>query len=269
MNHAIVIIAATLTAPQPGKTVEFVGFSLNEAAAAFRVDVVRPDAQGSFVDRYRLIRLVETSSSHLLATFKGSGVLRIWNDGRRRHTTQAVLARANPEWANALPKKEWTRLRRKGRFKGKVLQMDDSALRLSRDTDAPGELKAEPTWIDFHGERGAPVGFQPVARMVDGELISLGAYRREGEPGRTWHARVWVHHSRTGSSVAVLVRFDPGDGSAADWQGHVLPLPEPIGTTSVGVMNLVFSQLRQAAGRYKSMHPGYSDMYDQYVGRHW
>lgn len=269
MSTTLLIIAATLSAAQPSKTVEFVGFSKNESAAAFRVAVVRPSADGKCVDRYSLIRLVETSSSRLLATFKNSGVTRKCNNGRRRHVPEAVLKRANPEWAQALPKREWSRIRTKARFKGKVLQMNDSTLRLSRDTDAPGELKAEPKWIDFRGERGAAVGFQPIARMVDGELISLGSYRREGEPNRTWHARVWVHHSRTGSSVAVLARFDPGDGSPVDWQGHVLPLPEPIGTTKIGVMNLVFSGLRQAQGRYKSMHPEYGDMYDQYVGRHW
>ena len=227
MSTALLIIAATLTAPQPSKTVTFVGFSKNESTAAFRVDVVQGNADGASVDRFSLIRLVETSSSSLLATFKGSGVTRKWNDGRRRHVKQAVLSRANPEWDEAIPKKEWTKLRKKGRFKGKVLQMDDSTLRLSRDTDAPGELKAEPKWIDFRGQRGAPVGFQPIARMVDGEMMSLGSYRREGEADRTWHARVWVHHSRTGSSVAVLARFDPGDGSPVDWQGHVLPCNHP------------------------------------------
>lgn len=268
MTTAILIAALTASSPglAMGKQVRFVGFSKDEAAALFRVDATEATHDGGHVS-YTFYRLVETRSGELVATF--SGGLPQCRSGRNRkiRCNKGVVGDAN--FTRAVPKKELQRFMRKARLKQKVLQANDSTLRLARDPDAPGEMDAATQHIDFFGEPGQPVGFGPVVRLMDGRLIQLGHYRVEAEEGTTWHGRVSVHHSRTGQSVAVLARFDRGDGSPPVWDGAVYPLPDPVGTTAIGTFNLVYSSLRHAQVDYEALHPEYGDMYDQYVGAHW
>ena len=72
MSTALLLSLTLVASPQVSKKVDFIGFSSNEQAAAFKVTVERKSADGRYRDRYSLVRLVETKSSRVVATFKNS-----------------------------------------------------------------------------------------------------------------------------------------------------------------------------------------------------
>src|SRR5262245_51302213 len=101
-------LLASATVPVPGETYEFIGFSGNEALAAWSVEVTegRPDQS---LDVYGLVLVVDAVSNDLLQVYRDRPPVRLGADGRRRQVPAARLVADNPRYDGALAAAEWKR----------------------------------------------------------------------------------------------------------------------------------------------------------------
>ena len=267
----VILTSVLLLAVQPASSVEFIGFSRNDAVSAWKVSVERPRADGS-QDRYDLIRILDTRSSEQLATFRASGIKRVNSRGKVARVSRRQLLADNPHYEQAGLKREWLRIKRKVRFSQKVLEMNNSILRLAPNPDVQLEAVATQETIEVTGKEGSAVGFGAVVRKDDGEHVSAGEFRREGVAGQRIDARVRAFYSESGHALAVLSHYSIGTESASKRETHisVMHLDEAaVGTTMIGAVNLVQQNLRQGAQMFKATHPKLGRQYDRYIRGTW
>ncbi len=267
--HAAITIAVALVAGSgtDHKIVDFVGFSKDESAAAWRVAIERHQANGA-VDSFTLIHLVAVETNQPLATFRGSPIQRT-RDGRRVRARARRLEGDNPDYEGAATLADWKRVKRKGRFAFKPLKIDDATLRFLPDEDLDMEMERTRESLNALGQVGEPVGYRPMVRTLGGDHVSLGHVREAGQPGTRIEAAVLAFHSKTGLTIAVLNRFSTTGDDTPSWSTRILALHEPVGTTDIGAMRLALSSLQLAERDYLANGEKFSDLYTQYVGSRW
>ncbi|MEO1175013.1 MAG: hypothetical protein AAFX94_23605 [Myxococcota bacterium] len=111
------LLALYVASPQStthSETIELIGFSKHEDAAAFRVRVERPaPLDAGDVDRFTVIRVVNTKTGEVIGHFRQGRIRRTDANGRRARMASAELLSAdNPMWLDALPAAKWKRVRR-------------------------------------------------------------------------------------------------------------------------------------------------------------
>src|SRR4051812_41735913 len=96
----VALLGAEQASVPPGteldKSVEFLGFSANETVHAWRVSVVARHPSG-YVDRFSIVRLVDSETDVVLATFRDSNIRTTDFAGRRLATGETATRRANPD----------------------------------------------------------------------------------------------------------------------------------------------------------------------------
>ena len=255
------------------KNMEFIGFTFDESLSAWRVYVTHTHWVGrsEVIDRYTLIKLVESDTRNVVGTFRASDIQRKRLKGPKGPWRDKDIEATNPGWQAAQPFKTWNKYRRRLKFHSDILKMTDSTVRLRLDPHLDTPLVAEELQIVARAKPGQPVGFVPVARLMDGAYLNLGHYRVEGKPDVAWYATVEVHHSRTAKHVAVVCRFYENDNALPTEAMATVTSTgkEPLGTYTIGAMQMTTHATRQAGEMFKEEHPDISDLYDFYIGESW
>jgi len=264
MTSTFIALTILATAPQ-SQSIDFVGFSRNEAIAAWKTTVTTPQDNGVFY-LYTLVTVVDAKTGETVGIFRGTGGVR--KNGKGRRLAESTLSTLAPQYAQALPRAQWQKLRRKIRFVKKHLEMNDSALRLQPDGDTELSASASKKAIDTTGNMGGPVGYTAIARLWDGSLTSLGRFRVEGQRSQRTNGHLEAFFSSTGHGVVLVNRFTTA-GSHRDEIKVIRLAREPIATVYIGTMNLANVSLRHGEKLYKEMHPRGAPLYDKLVDRYW
>jgi hypothetical protein len=247
INFISMGLVALLAMAPVRKEVTFLGFSENEKACAWQVNI--KDRKGKI--EYSWVNIAEVESNEIVATFRNS------------KTTAKALD--DPHFAKAQSQAAWTHFKRQANFWMKPIPMDEGTVRLAVDDDTQAALHAAQKEIVVEGEMGSPVGFRPVTYLVDGKLVSLGHYRIAGAEGHTIRTTVEVYRSKSAFRVAVLNKFKitNAEGQNTDApMGAAMRLSEVIGSTSVGGMNMLRAHLRVDAKLLEELAPGTGYNYD-------
>jgi hypothetical protein len=268
MSPAITVLLAFAVGASPAaeaRMVEFLGFSSNEALAAWKIKVVRPTADGHCRDEFSLIRIVDAGDNRVMGELKSSEPRRRPVPGAKGACALGDFDDRNPDWAAASPRREWEKLRSRGAFFAKALELNDNLVHLSKDSDAPSEMIGVGKRITVTGRPASPVGYAPVIRLVTGVDVTLGHARREGVAGKAWVVEIKVYHSRSANHVALLHRFGAG-GDEPIWLGRSFRLPDPVATLGVGAIRILQTEDRLAEKDFKELHPDLSGEYEELVG---
>lgn len=266
----LMLLAPCLAQAGQTRTMAFLGFSRNEKACAWRETVVQTQGHG-LIDRYHLVRLVDTATNKTVAVYRESSIYRTDGHGGFVFTADALLSRDNPEWTAAAPRRAWLKVQRDARFRAVRLDFKDTLVRLDVDDDAQlQDVYAEDKTIEVEAAAGSPVGYVPVARLMNGALLPLGHFRMQpsGKPARV-HAEVEVYHSISGKRIAILNHFhEEMGGKQRDQQDAlVVPTPDvPIGSTHVGALQMLSYEAKSCHDLFKSMHPEGMKDWDEHMG---
>jgi hypothetical protein len=269
---ALCLLMGSLLAPTPfHKDVEFLGFSQNERATAWRVThhVHAPEG-GS--DVFALVRLIEVTHNELLATFRDSPVRSFSVHGAPRVLPQAELVARHPSFAQAQPQRAWEHLRHTGRFSSIAQEFKDTVVRIAPDTDTVLSLKADKKVLEIEAHGGSPLGYTPICRLFEGEMVPLGHYRMErsdaAAPLHTaLHAQLRVYYSHTGRLIAAHNTFMGGGQNVHEALVLVTNPDDPIGATGVGMLPMVEAQSRSLYNNFKKVHPEVLQTYKQFIGK--
>ena len=270
------IVAALGPEPRVTERAAFVGFSKNNALAAYRLQVEAP-RRGGTRDRYGLVVVMlmpeRGVGAETVTIFRDTEPVRLNAKGERIRTSKRRLLEANPRYAQARPHSHWVALKRRARFRHRRLPLKDSVLRLSPDEGVQLEANivthGGENAIDVVAPPNASVAFGTVVRKLSGEFVSGGDFQMDCPEDGQIEARVEAFHSRDGYSVAVVTTF-----SIRTSQGvHAVPriafsrmIHSPIGTTQIGSWNLAKEVLRWGADQYNLRHPGMERQYERFVG---
>lgn len=265
---AAVVMSVAVSAAPARKSFEFIGFSHNEQINAWRQIVSQPQ-HGGFTDHYSVIRVYETEGQHLLAVYREHGVRRTDSHGNFVFTSEAAQLRDNPDYAHAHAHSEWNHVAKQARFHASRLDFHDTTVRLDTDNDAKlRDVWPEKKTIMVDAEPGSPVGYAPVARLVDGSLLPLGHFRVEPAKAQSQvHAEVQVFYSRTGRNIAVLNKFEvEGEYNDGLSQMVMVKALDPIATIGLGTLGLLQDDAQTARRIFLEMHPGAKKMWDEQLG---
>jgi hypothetical protein len=265
-------LSAAPAGPGPRRSVEFVGFADNESATAWRLRYRQHFPDGS-TDTYALIRLVGTADQQLLASFVEAPM------GHRPAAGHpplgaAALRRRHPDYAAAASRQAWDKVRRKGRFAFIAHDFKDVVVRIAADVDSQVQVEGDDHKVlHVRAKRPGPLGFTPICRLFEGEMVTLGHFRQEPTPfaglGQPLQAELRVYYSHTGRLVAGLNTFLGAHGERSSTDGVVLvtPLEDPLGATGVGMLQMVESQSRSIYNTFRRLHPEEQGCYRQYIGK--
>ena len=264
----LLALATTSLAPPVDHSVEFLGFSRGDALAAWRTQVTHAQPNGS-VDHFALVKLIEVNSTRLVATFRDGAIYRVDPQGHR-HPASKSLAAVNPEWRDAGPHAAWLRLQRKGRFNKRILEFKDSLVRIMLDQDSTQAAvhadEKKHLWVD--GQPGRPLGYVPIARLFEGEMMPLGHYRLDTPAQEPVRAELQVFHSVDGRCIAVINHFFVANGAPPVDRAVILRTDpkDPIGNTGMGTLEMVEAQARSTERAFREVHPKEIKDYDKYIG---
>ena len=254
--------------PAKAAPIDFIGFSRNEAACAWRLHV--NSVSGGIQDRYSLVHVVEIKSHKLIAVFRDSATIQRFDaHGKRIAAASHVLAEAHPDWARAGSHALWERLRQHGGFGSVQVDFKSNLIRVLPDEDdKPLEFSAKKKILNITTRPGAPLGYQAVARLYQGTPLVLGHYRMDAPSDGAAHAQLEVYHSHAGHVIAVVNRFATA-ASAAENQAAFFTTPynNPIGSTNIGSLNMIETDSQSVESLYKEMRPQGAHDYDVFVGR--
>ena len=211
------------------RDVGFVGFSKDESAAAWRVNVRRYD-RGGYVDHYTLIKISDTANNDVMAVFRGSDIWREDRKGRRKKTSMRKLLVKNPEYSRAEPRRLWMELNMAHAF---------AATEVSPTTIYTSVVPDADVIVDTYTQRGAlyirardagPLGYKLIGMPDYESNVSLGHYRENPGKDATLMARVKIFASRSKKRIAVLNRFEVvyGRRKVPSSYGAVVGVPLPV-----------------------------------------
>ncbi len=260
--------AAPAATPASPRSVEFIGFSRNEKVSAWRIHQRRRQADGGW-DTYSLVRLISIESNALLATFQAPPLRHLDRRGRPSPVPMATLLRRNPAYARATSAQAWRKTKRIGRFAAIAQEFKDTVVRLAVDMDSKLDAEAGTKELRIVSKAGAPLGYTPICRLFEGEMISLGHYRLDRTPLRTQplRAHLRVYYSHTGRLIAALNAFETPNGDVSDALVVTTHPDDPIGATGVGLLPMVEAQSRSLYNSFKKVHPEQIQTYRRYIGK--
>ncbi len=250
------------------QSIEFLGFSRNEAIAAYRV-AIHHERDGGLADRYALVCVISMEQGDVAAVFRDSSIERVDARGKRVSVARSLLLEDNPLYAEAEAAESWRRLRARAGLRSRKLPMDESIVRLQPHNDVRLAAEAKKDAIELSAETGSPVGFTTVIRSVDADHRAGRSYRVEGAPGERISGRVTAYHSPSGYSVAVLAEFTVGGATKLSQIGVHRLEESPVGTYRIGTHTLALENLRMGEAYFKNVHPESRGDFDRFVGTYW
>lgn len=271
---APMLLALYVASPQStthSETIELIGFSKHEDAAAFRVRVERPaPLDAGDVDRFTVIRVVNTKTGEVIGHFRQGRIRRTDANGRRARMASAELLSAdNPMWLDALPAAKWKRVRRKVGFKHRRVKIKDGAIRLEPAGRGKMRFEADDTSMVVTSDAGGPIHVIPRIHLWNGSEETLAPIKVRGVENRVVRAEIRFFHSPSGYQVAAHIRLTsetPGHEQKKDFVA-VQSLPEsPLAVTTVGTFNTMKENHASTQGLWDDMHPETKDLYKAYVG---
>lgn len=271
---ATIVAAICLTnAPAVGhsESIELIGFSKLEDAAAFRVRVAKPaPLDRGDTDRFTVIRVVNVESGEIIGHFRQGKIKRVDKNGKRvRLASRDQVSADNPMWLNAFPAKKWQQVRRKVGFRYKRVDAKAGAIRLEAGGRAKMHLEADEKAMVITSEPGGAIHVTPRAHLWNGKETTLSAVRVRGVDGRVVRATLRFFHSPSGHTVASHIRLTsdtPGHEQTMDFTSvHRMP-DAPLAVTSVGTWNMMKENHASAQGLWDDMHPETKNLYKAYVG---
>lgn len=275
MFSLALVISTLLSASHPvkaaAKDIQFIGFSRNDAVCAWRVTTHHHQLNGD-VDSYSLVRIVNTRDNHLVATLRDSAISRSNAAGHKKFVSERELAHDNPDYADAGARDMWPKLKKQGHFTFVQVSFKSTLVRLLPDEDSKLSMKADDKkYLHVSGkEPNQALGYVPVARLFEGQMMPLGHYRLEGHSDTPLRADLKIFHSHSGQVIAVLNTFYlPEAPTHTQTDAAVLRTSpdDPIANTDMGMMEMVEAQAHSAEMQFKELHPSEAKDYDMYVGR--
>ena len=246
--------------------VQFLGFSRNEAAYAWRLQFARAYADGSR-DVFALVELRDSRTGARVALFRQGSIVRRNAEGHTVAVANAARMAANQEFVKAEPQGVWDRLRQKGQFRAVRHAFGDGLVRLLPDADCHLKIDVVHKEARVRGTAGQALGYTPMARLFDGTQLPLSHFRAEAMNGQVVTAELQVHHSRSGRLIAVLNQFHPENGGPLSVQTVVMDAGQnPIASVGMHPQQIIDWQAASARQLYRGMHPKTMKDYDTYVG---
>ncbi|MBC7792717.1 MAG: hypothetical protein H7Z43_03335 [Clostridia bacterium] len=237
-------VGAESPASQHQESTTFLGFSQNEALAAFVVTVSEADRP------FRIIRLISTSTNQVVDTFRSS------------EPSSAL------EWQKAKSSRAWESLQSRTPFAFQRIDLSKPVFRLALDPKDQASAKAEKMKIILTGKEGSGLHTTPVVRTWYGKNIWLGETRVAGVPGRTLKLELEAYHSPTGMHVAVLAHYtsiDQHEERATD-VARVFQMPgDPIAVNTIGQENVDDISDKIGERLFKKLHPDLAESYDRFA----
>ena len=211
------------------RDVNFVGFSSDESAAAWRVGVRRYDRSG-YVDHYTLIKISDTQNNDVMAVFRGSEIWREDHQGRRKSVSMEKLLVKNPEYEHAEPRRLWMELNMTHAFAASEVSPTAFYVSVIPDADMGLDTYTQNGALYVRAREPGPLGYRLVGSPDYETSVALGHYREE--PGReaTLQAKVTIFASRSKKRIAILNRFEVvyGRRLVPGSYGAVVGVPLPL-----------------------------------------
>jgi hypothetical protein len=145
-------------------------------------------------------------------------------------------------------------------------------VRIAPDTDTVLSLKAVKKVLEIEAHSGSPLGYTPICRLFEGEMVPLGHYRMErsdaaAPPHTALRAQLRVYYSHTGRLIAAHNTFMGGGQNVHEALVLVTNPDDPIGATGVGMLPMVEAQSRSLYNNFKKVHPEVLQTYKQFIGK--
>ncbi len=243
------------------ETLEFLGFTANESAAAYKVKVI--ENAGARSNAYEVIRLLSTQNEQVVATF------------RQGEPSAAA------EWQAAKPESTWTAYQSRARLWMYRVHLSRHIFRVAL---APGDKLADSLstkkCITITGAEGSGLGLTPHIRLYDGRIEEMAPLpRANGTPGQTVGIVLTAYHSNTGMHVAVVASYSGQAGRTKVGQQpmcgslavhttdltRIYAMPgDPIGTTTIGSFNMTLASEKLGEQYFKELHPDFKAEFEHF-----
>jgi hypothetical protein len=264
-----VLLAATLQSPT---LLDFLGFSKNRQLCAWHIEVDKKISP-RWTDSYRLIRIESVGTGEPVATYRFGPIIRRGTDGKRSLRKQQQLIRAHPSYLNALPKSQWLRLKKQGKFRHRILSMQDSVIRIVPDPDSPLTAQAQSKSIMIESQGTQALGFRIIARRWDGVLMSVGHHRQRLTHSHKAKAKLRVFFDDSGYHLAALTHFTQqvDGGRMYKTSHHSLSsfTRAPVASLDIHPAHSIAQNLRVAKGIFEFMHSPDKTLYNHFVSDGW
>ncbi|MEK7704483.1 MAG: hypothetical protein AAB426_05945 [Myxococcota bacterium] len=251
---------------------EFIGFSTPESEAAWRMNIKSVATDGAYVDRYTLASVVDIYTGAINGTYRLTPVRRTSAQGKRVDLPERLLGESNARWKSAEPIAAWHKVERRAHFQARRLKMTDGALLIAPDRGVNAEIVPQMTSVAVLVPLGSPLGYSPMARLLNGEQVELGRVRVEGRSGVTLRASVEAYYSPTGMKLAIISRVEAAGGSGSSTGGetvfwpNIVRLPSPVGTIDVAGFKAGKPATPGGSEAFKNMDPDLAKVYQRLLG---
>lgn len=268
-HGAAEVAQSAIQAPDPSlvaRELAFVGFAQNESICAWQQTLHRP--HGAVIDSAATAIVVHMANHHVLAVYKTGSPRRTSRRGHFVNASPSALLRSQPEYQKAMPQAAWAHLRRRARFDKIQSQFTDATIRLAPDDDVQMQVHVKDRTMHVAADPQSPLSFGITARLLDGNLITLGHFRTSAK-GEGVKAQVRTYFSHTGHSIAVLVHFTgPNVPLDETYQTAMGQTPgSPLADFHIGVRNRTREEGEDLEDLFKGMHPEGAADWDEHVGK--
>lgn len=258
----------------------FIGFSKNEMVSAWKVEVrITTSAEPSTFDSYSLVSLIKNKDQKIIGQARLTPVRRTKTSQRGKKSTRTLsshkAAQEYPEWADAEPVGEWSKIRNRWNFSATPLEMNSSVFRLRLDPKSDARVAAHDRSIHIEGAQGQPLIVEPVAWHAGGKMQGMGqlAVAAPADPTGHIEGEIRAYFPPSGEFLAILGQFtrieDEGRAQTPAHAAAVIPFARPVGTVELGTFRLTSYHVRSGSEDFKKMHPKSAHFWDTYVGTYW
>ncbi len=204
MPHDMLAGTAHDIIPIPdNEVVYFLGFSINEQLAAWHItrEYLLPNTNPPQLETYAIMEVRELRSGKM-RRFQVSSPTRVSPQAKNVRKRRAVST--YPEFLAAEPVKDWTRLKKRGRFRYHLLPLSRGGLTLNADTDVSLTGRRTRYTLDIASQKSSAVGFGLRLLRQDGTRVDGPDFRFTGTPQAHTLAQVEAFVGPTGRNVALL-----------------------------------------------------------------
>lgn len=244
----------------------FVGFAQNESICAWHQTLHRP--HGGVVDSATTAIIVQMANHHVLAVYKEGSPRRTTRHGNFVNANAGQLLQGQPEYQRAMSQASWAHVKRRAHFEKIQSQFTNATIRLAPDDDVQMQVKVKDRTLHAAADGRSPLGFGIIARLLDGNLITLGHFRTAATDSGL-QAEVQTYFSHSGRSIAVLVHFiGPHVPLNEVYQTAIGQTPgSPLADFHIGVRNRTREEGEELEDIFKGMHPDGAADWDEHVGK--
>lgn len=263
--------AAVPVAPLDPESLEFLGFSANERASAWRATFRRPAPHGGAY-HFRLIKLTDNETQQSLAVFRDSALAMRSSSGRPLPLKDTDGLADNPEFAGALPSTLWQRLQKRARLSSVAQEFKDTVIRIAADEGIALSAQAKDKVLNIcaKGSDNASLGYTAVARLFEGEMRPIGHFRFDAsatQKAPKGHLRGYFSHT---GRLIVLVNYFEVNGHKFGYETVLAKTnpDNPIGATGTGTLPMIEAQSRSVYNKFYELHPQAIAYFDKWIGKY-